>query len=213
MITGRQKQVYEAIRAYRKEHGISPTYEEIRDRLGLSSKDMVSREIQALENARLITRKRKTARGLRVVEELQAAGPRPQMISVPVLGRIAAGRNFRLPDSDSPPFGYDETITVTADLAGHAGNLFALQVEGHSMIDALVADGDVVLVEPLRMAENGDMVAVWLRSSEETTLKYFYHEGSRIRLQPANQSMGPWYVAPEDVEVEGKVVAVIRRSI
>ena len=213
MITGRQQQIYEVIRAFRKQHGMSPTYEEIRNSLGLSSKDMVSREIQALESAQLITRKPKIARGLRVIEDQQTAMHRPQTVSVPVLSRIAAGRNFRLPDNDSPPFGYDETITVTADIAGHTENLFALEVEGHSMIDALVADGDVVLVEPLRMAENGDMVAVWLRNSEEITLKYFYQEGNRVRLQPANQTMEPWYVAPEDVEVEGRVIAVIRRSI
>lgn len=81
------------------------------------------------------------------------------------------------------------------------------------MVDALVADGDVILVRPQHMAENGDMVAVWIRSSEETTLKYFYQEGDRVRLQPANQTMEPWYVAPEDIEIGGRVVAVIRRSI
>ena len=213
MITERQKKVYQFILDFCQEHGMPPTHEEIRRALNLSSKDMVSRDLQALAEAKLITREKKVARGLRVVAEKERTCSENRMIAVPLLGRIAAGRNFRLPDGDAPPFGYEDSITVTTDISGKYQDLFALEVEGNSMIDALVADGDVILVRPQRMAENGDMVAVWIRSSEETTLKYFYHEGDRIRLQPANQTMEPWYVAPEDIEVGGKVVAVIRRSI
>lgn len=213
MMTDRQQRVYEYIRKYREQRGISPTFEEIREALNLSSKDMVSRELQALEEANLVTRNRKTARGLRVMAEEEVERSHSQVLSVPLLGRIAAGVNFRLPDGDAPPFGYDDSITVTTDIVGNARNVFALEVEGDSMVDALVASGDVVLLKPQRMAENGDMVAVWLRSSEETTLKYFFHEGKKIRLQPANRTMEPWHVAAEDVQIEGKVIAVIRRAI
>lgn len=213
MSTERQKRIYQFIRDFRQQRGMSPTYEEIRSGLGLSSKDLVSREIQALEDEKLITRKKKIARGLRISAEEETLSLRGRVMSVPILGRIAAGRNFRIPDGDAPPFGYEDTIAVTPDIGGKCQDLFALEVEGDSMIDALVTDGDIVLLKPQRMAENGDMVALWIRSSEETTLKYFFHEGNRIRLQPANQTMLPWYVVPEDVEVEGKVIAVIRRSV
>jgi repressor LexA len=213
MITERQEQVYQYILGFREEHGIAPTHEEIRRVLNLSSKDMVSRDLQALEDAKLITREKRVARGLRVLAETERTYAEDRVIEVPLLGRIAAGRNFRLPDGNAPPFGYEDTIAVTADVCGKYRDLFALEVEGDSMVDALVADGDIVLVRSQRMAENGEMVAAWIRSSEETTLKYFYHEGNRIRLQPANRTMEPWYVAPQDVEVDGKVVAVLRRTI
>jgi len=213
MITKRQTKVYQFILDFCQEHRRPPTHEEIRRALNLSSKDMVSRDLHALEEAKLITREKKVARGLRVVAGGERTYLEDRAIAVPLLGRIAAGRNFRLPDGDAPPFGYEDSITVTSDICGKYQDLFALEVEGSSMVDALVADGDVILVRPQHMAENGDMVAVWIRSSEETTLKYFYHEGNRIRLQPANQTMEPWYVAPEDIEIGGKVVAVIRRSI
>ena len=213
MITERQTKIYQFILDFRQENARPPTYEEIRCALTLSSKDMVSRDLQALEDAGFITREKGVARGLRVVVEVEHACLEDRVIAVPLLGRIAAGRNFRLPDGDAPPFGYEDRIAVTSDISGKYRDLFALEVEGNSMVDALVADGDVILVRPQHIAENGDMVAAWIRSSEETTLKYFYHEGDRVRLQPANQTMDPWYVGPEDIEIGGKVVAVIRRSM
>ena len=119
MITGRQEQIYEVIKAFRKQHGISPTYEEIRDELGLSSKDMVSREIQALEDAKLITRRRRIARGLRVVEERRNAIT-PSSDNRPSLSSDGSPRVgiFVFPTAFLLRLATTETITVTADISG-----------------------------------------------------------------------------------------------
>jgi repressor LexA len=95
---------------------------------------------------------------------------------------------------------------------GKKDGLFALKVSGESMIDAMVNDGDIVIMRQQEMAQNGDMVAVWLNSSDTTTLKHFYHEGDQIRLQPANPTMEPIYVEPSDVRVQGKVMMVLRQT-
>lgn len=201
-ITERQARIHRFVQVFQQKHGIPPSFEDIRRGLGLSSKDMVSRELKALEAAGLISRQGKIARGM------SAAGP--MWVSVPLLGRIAAGQPLPIPDD---PSGHDEHIAVAPDLVGGHHDVFALQVEGYSMIDALVNDGDIVVLNAQNVAQDGDMVAVWVKQSEATTLKHFFHEGSRIRLQPANPTMPPLYFAAREIEVQGKVLAVIRRSI
>jgi len=117
-----------------------------------------------------------------------------------------------LPGTDAPVFGADEAIEITRGLLPSDNGLFALQVKGDSMIDAMVSDGDIVVMTNADDWRNGDMVAVWLRDREETTLKHIYREGSRVRLQPANPTMQPIYVDnPESLEVQGKVMLVVRR--
>jgi repressor LexA len=96
-------------------------------------------------------------------------------------------------------------------LPGRSDELFALRVNGDSMIDAMVKDGDIVVMRKQQTANNGDMVAVWLRNGT-TTLKHFHHEGTRIRLQPANPTMDAIYAAPEEVQVQGKVMMVVRQT-
>jgi repressor LexA len=91
------------------------------------------------------------------------------------------------------------------------GRLYGLEVQGLSMIDALIDDGDVVIVQPAQSAESGEMVVAWLKEEEEATLKKFYPEGSQVRLQPANSQMEPIYSSADNVEVRGKVVSVIRK--
>jgi repressor LexA len=96
-------------------------------------------------------------------------------------------------------------------VVGNKSNIYALEVKGISMLDALIDDGDIVIMEAVPTAEEGEMVGVWLKDEQEVTLKKIYHEPGRIRLQPANEQMKPIYVKPENVEVQGKVVAVLRR--
>jgi repressor LexA len=109
-------------------------------------------------------------------------------------------------------FGTDEAIEITRDLLSSTDNLFALEVKGESMIDAMVSDGDIVVMKRELDWRNGDMVAVWLRDKEETTLKYIYREGDRVRLQPANPTMDPIIIEdPENLEVQGKVMLVVRQ--
>jgi repressor LexA len=132
-------------------------------------------------------------------------------MAVPIIGRIAAGQPIPVPAADTwSNLDYAESIEVTRDMVGGRANVYGLRVRGTSMIDALVNDGDIVLMEASNTADNGDMVAVWLKREQEATLKRFYQEGSRIRLQPANEAMAPIYTDPANVEVQGKVLGAIR---
>jgi repressor LexA len=110
-------------------------------------------------------------------------------------------------------FGVEEAIEITRDMIPSTGEgLFALEVQGESMIDAMVNDGDIVVMKRDSEWRNGDMVAVWLEDKEETTLKHIYREGNRVRLQPANPTMGPIYVDdPQHLRVQGKVMLVVRQ--
>jgi repressor LexA len=105
---------------------------------------------------------------------------------------------------------YDEIIEVTRDMIGGRQNVYGVRVQGSSMIDALVNDGDIVLMEASNSADNGDMVAAWLKREQEATLKHFYLEGERVRLQPANEAMAPIYTDAANVEIQGKVVLTLR---
>ena len=117
-----------------------------------------------------------------------------------------------LPGTDAPLFGADEAISITRELLPSEEGLFALQVKGDSMIDAMVSDGDIVVMQRAPDWRNGDMVAVWLKEKEETTLKHIFREGRRVRLQPANPTMKPIYIEnPESLEVQGKVMLVVRQ--
>jgi repressor LexA len=126
-----------------------------------------------------------------------------------------AGEPWRVPGSDFDFFDSEAWVVVDSSQLPKrslsAGSLFALEVSGESMIDAMVNDGDIVIMEPATEANNGEMVAVWLVDQEETTLKYFYREKGMIRLQPANPTMKPIYADPQQVRVQGKVVMVIRQ--
>jgi repressor LexA len=123
------------------------------------------------------------------------------------LGTIAAGLPIATGDPDP-----DDYLELTRDIVAEQDGLFALKVAGTSMIDALVNDGDIVILKQQNEARNGEMVAVWLRDRDETTLKRFYRENGHVRLQPANPALAPIYVHPSAVEVQGRVVAVIRQS-
>ncbi|MCK5212679.1 MAG: repressor LexA, partial [Dehalococcoidia bacterium] len=130
---------------------------------------------------------------------------------VPLLGTIAAGSPIPVPESDNWIANAEEMVGLTRELVGDAENLFALRVKGRSMIDACIMDGDIVIMEATQTTHDGDMVAVWLKDEHEVTLKRLYRESGHIRLQPANRQMEPLYVDPANVEIQGRVVAVIRK--
>ena len=116
-----------------------------------------------------------------------------------------------VPTSDARSFTDSaDTVEIPQELVGNKENVFALRVKGTSMIDALIDDGDIVLMEYTNTAEDGDMVAAWLEAEEEVTLKRFYREPGRIRLQPANSQMDPIYVSPDNLSIKGKVIGVVR---
>ena len=200
-LTHRQLAVLSFIEAFIASNRYPPTYEEIRRGLGLSTKSLVNHHLNALEEAGVIERDRLTSRGLRLAGQ--------GVHRVPVVGSIVAG----LPVTSFAE-SIDtarEALLLTSDIVAPQEGLFALRVRGDSMIDAMVGDGDLVVMKRQSDVRDGDMVAVWLKDRDETTLKHFYRENGQIRLQPANPTMKPIFVHPRNVEVQGKVVAVIRR--
>jgi len=137
------------------------------------------------------------------------------LLSIPLVGNIVAGEPMPVPASDFSYYDPESGIDVARSLlpAGdRLDDLYALRVHGDSMIDAMVNDGDIVVMKKTNQARNGEMVAIWLNDRDETTLKYFYLENGHVRLQPANPTMKPIIINdPSIVEVQGKVVLVIRQ--
>ncbi len=137
-------------------------------------------------------------------------------LHIPVLGRIEAGLPLTLPQSDLGYFSPDQYIEISASLLPHLkpneiAELFALEVQGSSMVDSLINDGDMIVLHASSTAENGDMVAAYIEGEDGVTLKYFYRENGTIRLQPANPQFEPIYVNADRVKIQGKVVMVIRQ--
>lgn len=215
--TGKRRNLQEPIYAYIVEHiktrSMAPTIREIQDALEISSTSVVSYNLNKLRDDGKIEYDKKKARSIRVVDESAIADVSSivplsgDSLQVPYLGVITAGSP--LPD---PEEGSSETVTVPADTvpAGKLDNVYALRVRGQSMIDALIDDGDLVLLRYQPTAQNGDMVAARIIDENAVTLKKFYHEGDRVRLQPANSTMDPIYVAASNVEVQGRVISVLR---
>jgi repressor LexA len=203
-LSTRQEAILGFINEFLQHNGYPPTIRDIGKAVGISSTSVVNYNLNILERDGHIARDPEVSRGLRLVGE---SAEREDVILLPLLGRIAAGDPIPVPGDAVP----EDHLELARGIVKDGENLFALQVQGESMIDALVNDGDIVVMKHQEVAENGDMVAVWLRDREETTLKKFYHEGKRIRLQPANPTMQPIYASPDNVEVQGKVVMVIRQ--
>jgi repressor LexA len=203
-LSTRQEAILGFISEFLQENGYPPTIRDIGKAVGISSTSVVNYNLNILEREGHIARDPEVSRGLRIVGESMG---RDDVVLLPLLGRIAAGNPIPVPGDAVP----EEHLELARGVVKDGESLYALQVQGESMIDALVNDGDVVVMKHQETAENGDMVAVWLRDREETTLKKFYREGQRIRLQPANPTMQPIYADPTNVQVQGKVVMVIRQ--
>ena len=208
-LSDRQKRILTAIEQSLETRGFPPTVREICDVAGISSTSVVNYNLKRLEEKGYLVRKPEVSRGIRLLGDL-ALKVSDSLIRVPLLGRIAAGAPLPVPDGDFSPFA-EETLALTRDLVPEEAGIYALEVRGDSMIDALINDGDLVVMKHQTVADNGDLVAVWLRDERETTLKRFYREGDRVRLQPANPSMQPIYAHPANVEIQGKVLLVIRQ--
>jgi len=211
-LSERQQRILEFVNEYIGENGYPPSIREIGAAAGISSTSVVSYNLKRLEERGYLSRDREVSRGLKLTPAARAQMMSEAVIRLPLLGRIVAGEPIPVPASDFALMG-DEMIELTRGILGDPQGLYALQVEGNSMIDALVHDGDIVIMRHQQRVENGEMAAVWLKDREEMTLKRFYQEESgRVRLQPANPTMKPIYVDdPRQVEVQGKVVMVIRQ--
>lgn len=205
-LSDKQARILQFVEQFVGEHDYPPSIRDIQQGCAISSTSVVDYNLKRLEEKGLLRRDREISRAI----QLPATANRRRAQAVPLLGKIAAGLPIPTPP-ETLPSGYEE-IEVTEDQTRGRTNAYALRVEGTSMIDALINDGDIVILEPTQSCDDGDMVAVWLKAENETTLKKFFHEGSRIRLQPMNATMQPIYTSPDNVEVQGKVLSSIRSA-
>lgn len=227
-LSDRHKKILEVLEHYQINVGYPPSIREIGKEANISSTSVVNYYLDQLEEMGYIERDRKVSRGMRLIKTVSgqlwdaARGTAASIqnaiddiVRIPLAGRIGAGIVVQPPTSDFNIFDPEEGVEVARSMLPEKEQntqLYALQVQGDSMIDAMVDDGDIVIMKPAQHAENGEMVAVRLSDSDETTLKYFYQENGQIRLQPANPTMEPRIVEdPSTVEVQGKVVLVIRQ--
>jgi repressor LexA len=197
-LSAKQQSILRFIRDFIREHDYPPSIRDIQEACSISSTSVVDYNLKALERLGHIRRDREVSRAIELV------GRRKSM-SVPVVGQIAAGIPIAVPETFEHQE-FEDDVDVPSEVAAGHDNVFALRVKGTSMIDALVNDGDIVVLEGTSAWQDGDMVAAWIKSKEETTLKRIYHEGQRIRLQPANTTMDPIYASADDVEVQGRVL-------
>ena len=206
-LSPRQRRILEFIDTFTEEKGYSPSIRDIVNGCAISSTSVVDYNLRILERQHHLRRDPEVSRGIVRLGK----GARGK-VTVPVLGQIAAGQPIPVPQADTWTTAQSaEQLELPQDLTKGRSDVYALRVKGTSMIDALINDGDVVLMQAANTADNGEMVAVWLKQEQEVTLKKFYHEGKRIRLQPANSQMKPIYTAPDNVEIQGKVVGVMRQ--
>lgn len=211
-----------------RDSGYSPNIREIGDSISVGSTSLIDYYLNQLEEMGYIARDKHIARSIRVLKPVYAEGAVPRInqaaiarsindvLRIPILGRIVAGSPIPMPTTDQASYFDPETsVEIARSLLSSRdklSELFALEVEGESMIDAMVNDGDIVIMKKAQEANNGEMVAVWLDDENATTLKYFYKENDRVRLQPANPTMKAIYVNnPASLRIMGKVVMVIRQ--
>ena len=198
-----RQRIFKFIRNFIEDRGYAPTVRDILKGCDISSTAVVQHHLNILEREGHIHRDPEVFRSIQLIG-------RKTTVRVPVLGYIAAGEPIPVPGSDTWQKEAAEALELTEELTP-GKQVYALRVKGLSMVDALIDDGDIVLMKAAETADNGDMVAVWLKDKQEVTLKRLFREKEAIRLQPSNASMKSLYVNPQNVEVQGKVVGVIRK--
>jgi repressor LexA len=196
--TERQRRILEVIEEFRAERGYPPSVREIGERVGLSSSSTIHAHLKTLERRGYITRDPTKPRALR--SESSSTNP-PDSVVMPIIGRVAAGVPITAQENIEGEF------VLPASFAPRASEAFMLRVKGDSMVGAAILDGDLILVRPQKSAENGEIVVAMV--DDEATVKRFYKEDGRIRLQPAKPEMAP--IFSSDVTVVGRVEAVVRK--
>ena len=204
-LSPKQGRIINFVTEFLHDKGYPPTIRDIASGCGISSTSVVAYNLDKLEQAGYIRRHSDISRGIQFLTPQENGR---KSVRVPIVGVIAAGEPIPVPDTGtSVP---NEGLEVSEELVRGKQDVYALRVKGNSMVDALIGDGDIVLMDYGNSVENGDMVAVWLKEEQEVTLKRFFPGPNRIRLEPANSQMKPIYTTPDNVEIQGKVVAVIR---
>lgn len=220
-LSQRQQNILKYIWDYWRDSSRPPTIREIGHAVNISSTSVVNYNLNRLEEKGYVEREAEVSRGLKLTEKAMtlfdaarsAIHGAVEMVRIPLLGDIVAGEPVQLGNEDFGTYDEEDAINVsTSLLPAKADSLFALRVRGNSMIDAMVNDDDIVIMQPVQEVNDGDMVAVWLPLDGEMTLKYFHREGDQVRLQPANPTMEPIYVPASNVEVQARVMMVMRQT-
>ncbi len=208
-LSSKQQKIIEFIHQFLVDNSYPPTVREIVSGCEISSTSVVNYNLNILKQEGYIRRHSEVSRGIELLTLSPALRYRLQ---VPIIGQIAAGAPIPVPAPDTwDVTASAETLEVTEDLTQGREGVYALKVKGSSMVDALINDGDIILMQYVNVVENGEMAAIWLKAEKEVTLKKVYSEPGRIRLQPANSQMKPIYTEPDNIEIQGRVIAIIRQ--
>lgn len=206
----KQEAILEFIESFLDDNQFPPTVRDIQYGCDISSTSVVDYNLRILQREEYIRRRTEVSRGIELLKDASGREAKPDnVVPVPVFGSIAAGEPLHIPGAGVSRSEADEVVDLPTFLTGGNPDIFAVRVKGESMIDALVADGDLVLLEPAVDARNGEMVAAEL-NGEEVTLKHFFMQNGSVTLQPANSTMDPFVVPAENVQVRGRVVGVVR---
>ena len=209
MLSSKQQSIINFMHQFLADRGYPPSIRDIGAGCGISSTSVVNYNLNILEREGYIRRHPEVSRGIELLSRTISPG---SPVQVPIIGQIAAGEPIPVPAPDTwDATAASETLEVTEDLTRGRKDVYALKVKGWSMVDALISDGDIVLMQYVNAVENGEMAAIWLKAEKEATLKKFYAEPGRVRLQPANSQMQPIYAEPDNVEIQGRVIAVLRQ--
>jgi repressor LexA len=198
------------IERYQQVNHVSPSYEEIGVAVGIPSKDHVSRDLNRLKKQGYLSFTPRVGRSIVLLKNSRSRnGNGDGTIPLPIVGTIQAQRPIPQTEAQIPPLDW---VTIGRELVEDDREAYVLRVQGDSMIDALVNDGDLVVLKPRQVAQNGEMVAVWVKPTQAMSLKYYYRENGHVRLQPANPSLQPQFVKPHELEIQGQVLAIVRKA-
>ncbi len=204
------EQIISFIKRYQETHQRSPSYQEIGAAVGLSSKDHVSRDLRKLKELGCLSFTPGVSRSIVLLNSGRSwGGAGTNTIPLPVVDTITGSEPVATADSSLMPLDW---ISVARELVQNEPDVHVLRVHGTSMLDALVNDGDLVVIKRKNTAENGEMVAAWLKSQQTVTLKYYHRENGHVRLQPANPALPALHLSPSDIEIRGQVLAIVRKA-
>jgi repressor LexA len=198
-LTKRQREILTYLSAYSEQNGFAPSFEEIAEKFSYNSLATVHEHLTNLERKGYIKRNYNESRAI----EILPSEATPRAVDLPLLGSVAAGMPIEMLEN--------ETFSVPESFVGRGGNHYVLRVRGNSMVEEQIKDGDFVVVNERRRADNGEMVIALVNGNAATVKKYYRERDGRIRLQPANETMQPIYVHENDVTIQGIVVGVMRR--
>jgi len=199
-LTKRQREILTYLDTYSEDKGYAPSFEEIAEHFNYNSLATVHEHLSNLERKGYIKRSYNESRAI----EILPSDAMPRAVELPLMGAVAAGVPIEA-------IANDETVTVPESLIQRGGNHYVLRVRGSSMIDEQIRDGDFVIVNERKSADNGEMVIAMLHGNSATVKKLYRERDGRIRLQPANETMAPMYVHENDISIQGIVVGVLRR--